>query len=187
MGMALVAVAIGLADGAIQYVPVMEYVAWSPRSGGLADYATAVSYGWPAKELFDAYLPEFTGMIEAYWGANAIHLHSDYVGAIVLLLAGAGLGGLRKDPRRGFIIFWAVTLVIALLWALGGDTPFYRIPYAIVPGTKYFRAPATVFFVGTMGLSVLAATGMERVLRRELSAKYVFAWLGFSVLVGGLQ
>ena len=183
MAFALCAVAVGLAAGAIQYVPVLEYVAWSPRSGGLADYATAVSYGWPMKELFDAYLPQFTGMIEGYWGANAIHLHSDYAGAIVLLLAGAAFGGLKQDPRRGFILFWAVTLVIALLWALGGDTPFYRIPYAIVPGTKYFRAPATVFFVGSLGLCVLAATGAERVLRRELSLRYTLGWLGFAAMV----
>lgn len=183
MGLALGSVAIGLAMGAIQYLPVREYVAWSPRAGGLADYATATSYAWPAKELFDAYLPQFTGMIEAYWGVNAIHLHSDYVGAIVLLLAGAAFGGLGRDPRKGFISFWAVTLVIALLWALGGDTPFYKIPYAIVPGTKYFRAPATIFFVGTMALSVLSATGAEKVLTRELSLKYAFGWLAFAAMI----
>ncbi len=186
MGFALGAVAIGLAMGAIQYLPVSEYVAWSPRAGGLADYAVATSYAWPTKELFDAYLPQFTGMIDAYWGENAIHLHSDYVGAIVLVLAGAAFLQLRHNPRRGFIIFWAVTLVIALLWALGGHTPFYRIPYALVPGTKYFRAPATVFFVGTMALAVLSATGMERVLMREVNAKYALAWLGFAVLVAAL-
>jgi hypothetical protein len=183
LGLALIAVGIGLAIGAIQYVPVMEYVKWSPRAGGLADYATAVSYGWPAKELFDAYLPQFTGMIEAYWGANAIHLHSDYVGAFVLMLAGAAFLGTGSTPRKGFVIFWTVTLAIALLWALGGDTPFYRIPYAIIPGTKYFRAPATVFFVGTMGLSVLAATGAERLLTRELGARYLLGWIAFAAAI----
>ncbi|MEO8193936.1 MAG: YfhO family protein [Gemmatimonadales bacterium] len=183
MGFALGAVAIGLAIGAVQYLPVREYVAWSPRAGGLADYATATSYAWPTKELFDAYLPQFTGMIDAYWGENAIHLHSDYVGAVVLLLAGAAFSRLRSDPRRGFILFWTVTLVIALLWALGGHTPFYRIPYAIIPGTKYFRAPATVFFVGTMALSVLAATGAERVLTRDAGLKYGIGWLVFATAV----
>ncbi|MEO8578331.1 MAG: YfhO family protein, partial [Gemmatimonadales bacterium] len=186
MGFALGAVAIGLSIGAIQYLPVREYVSWSPRAGGLADYATAVSYAWPSRELFDAYLPQFSGMIDAYWGENAIHLHSDYVGVVVLVLAGAAFLGLRRDPRKGFILFWTGTLLIALLWALGGHTPFYRIPYEIIPGTKYFRAPATVFFVGTMALAVLSATGLERALTRELSLKYAFTWLAFAVIVAAL-
>ncbi|MEO5903268.1 MAG: hypothetical protein ABIQ55_04585 [Gemmatimonadaceae bacterium] len=185
-GMALGAVVIGLLIGAIQYLPVREYVSWSPRSGGLANYATAISYGWPIREVFDAYLPQFTGMIDGYWGENAIHLHSDYVGVIAFLLAGAAFSRLGRHPRKGFLIFWAVTVFIAFLWALGGDTPFYRIPYAIIPGTKYFRAPATVFFVGMMGISVLAAAGVERVLTRAVSFKYMFAWFGFALLVAGL-
>ncbi|HEX6575833.1 MAG TPA: YfhO family protein [Gemmatimonadaceae bacterium] len=186
MGLALAAVMIGGAIGAIQYLPVREYVKWSPRAGGLADYATAVSYAWPTSELFDAYLPQFTGMIEAYWGENAIHLHSDYLGVVVLILAGAGLVGLRKDPRKGFLWFWIVTTVIALLWALGGHTPFYRIPYAIIPGTKYFRAPATVFFVGMMGISVLAAAGIEKILTRRVKMLYPGAWLVFGAIVAAL-
>ncbi|MEO5589906.1 MAG: YfhO family protein, partial [Gemmatimonadaceae bacterium] len=64
-----------------------------------------------------------------------------------------------------------------------GHTPFYRIPYAIVPGTKYFRAPATVFFVGTMALAVLAAAGVERLLMRQMTVRYPFAWLGFALVV----
>ena len=186
MGMALISVAIGGAIGAIQYLPVREYVKWSPRAGGLGDYATATSYAWPTSELFDAYLPQFTGMIDAYWGENAIHLHSDYLGVVALLLAGASLVGLRKDPRKGFLWFWIVTTIVALFWALGGHTPFYRIPYAIIPGTKYFRAPATVFFVGMMGLSVLAASGLEKVLTREVKMRYPIAWLVFAAIVAGL-
>lgn len=183
MGLALVCVAIGLSIGAVQYLPVREYVAWSPRAGGLADYSIATSYAWPTRELFDAYLPQFTGMIEAYWGENAIHLHSDYMGAVLLLLAGAAFVGLRSDSRKGFLWFWIVTLVVALLWALGGHTPFYRIPYAIIPGTKYFRAPATVFFVGTMALAVLSAAGVERVLTRKVGLKYAFGWFAFAALI----
>jgi hypothetical protein len=183
MAFALGAVAIGLAIGAIQYLPVREYVAWSPRAGGLADYATATSYAWPTKELFDVYLPQFSGMIDAYWGENAIHLHSDYVGAIVLMLSGAAFIGIRRDSRKGFLYFWIGTFVVALLWALGGHTPFYHIPYAIIPGTKYFRAPATVFFVGTMALAVLSATGVERVLTRRAGKRYTIAWIVFGAIV----
>src|SRR6266542_448642 len=63
IGLALGAVAIGGLVGAIQYLPVREYVAWSPRAGGLADYARATSYAWPPSELFNSYLPQFTGIL----------------------------------------------------------------------------------------------------------------------------
>src|ERR1700682_6064737 len=38
---ALGAVVVGLAIGAVQYLPVREYVSWSPRAGGFAAYSTA--------------------------------------------------------------------------------------------------------------------------------------------------
>jgi len=177
LGAALGAVIVGLAIGAVQYLPVREYVSWSPRAGGLADYTSATSYAWPPEELLNAYLPQFSGMLNNYWGRNGIHLHSDYVGAIVLVLAGAGFIGLRSDPRRKQIIFWSVALLVSLLWSLGSATPFYHIPYAIVPGTKYFRAPATIFFIGTLAIALLACAGAERFLERRVTQKYLIGWL----------
>jgi hypothetical protein len=116
-------------------------------------------------------------MLNNYWGRNVIHLHSDYVGAIVLVLAGAAFIGLRNDPRRKQIIFWSIALLVSLLWSLGSATPFYRIPYAIIPGTKYFRAPATIFFVGTLAIALLACAGAERFLETRVSRKYLIGWL----------
>jgi hypothetical protein len=181
LGAALLSVIVGLAIGAVQYLSVREYVAWSPRAGGFGDYGTATSYAWPPDELLNAYLPQFSGMLNNYSGPNGIHLHSDYVGVVVLILAGAAFIGLRGDPRRKHIIFWSVTLLVTLLWSLGGATPFYRIPYALVPGTKYFRAPATIFFVGTLAIALLVATGTERFLQLRVSRKYLFGWA-----IGGL-
>jgi len=116
LGAALIAVVVGLAIGAVQYLPVREYVQWSPRAGGFGDYSTATSYAWPPDELLNAYLPQFSGMLNNYSGPNGIHLHSDYVGVVVLILAGAAFIGLRGDPRRKHIIFWSVTLLVTLLW-----------------------------------------------------------------------
>jgi hypothetical protein len=177
LGAALISVIVGLATGAVQFLPVREYVSWSPRAGGLPGYGTATSYAWPPEELFNAYLPQFSGMLENYWGRNTIHLHSDYAGAIVLVLAGAAFIGLRANPRRKEILFWSVTLFVTLLWSLGSATPFYHIPYALVPGTKFFRAPATIFFVGTLAIAVLACAGAERFLERRVSRKYLLGWL----------
>jgi hypothetical protein len=183
---ALIAVAIGMAMGAIQYLPVQEYVAWSPRAAGVAGYGAATSYAWPPKELLDVYLPQFSGMLEWYWGENAVRYHSDYIGVVVLMLAGAGFIGVRADPRRRQIAFWTVMLVVALLWSLGGHTPFYRIPYAVIPGTKFFRAPASFFFVGSFALAALSATGVERAIERRVSPSYGFAWLAFGLIIVGL-
>src|SRR6267143_4365651 len=115
-------------------------------------------------------------MLNNYWGRNSIHLHSDYVGAVVLILAGAAFIGLRTDSRQKQIIFWSAALLVSLLWSLGSATPFYHIPYAIVPGTKYFRAPATIFFVGTLAIALLACAGTERFLQRRVSRKYLLGW-----------
>lgn len=193
LGAALAAVIVGLVIGAVQYLPVREYVKWSPRAGGLADYATATSYAWNPEELMNVYLPQFSGMLENYWGRNGIHLHSDYVGVVVLFLAGAAFIGLRSDSRRKHIIFWSITLLVTVLWSMGSSTPFYRIPYAIVPGTKYFRAPATIFFVGSLAIALLACVGTERFLERRISRRYLFGWLVAAAViallasVGGLS
>jgi len=183
IGYALGAVILGGLVGAIQYLPVREYVAWSPRAGGLADYARATSYAWPPSEIFNAYLPQFTGILDYYWGESGIHFHSDYVGVTVLIIAFAAFAGLTANPRRREVWFWTGTLIIATLWALGGHTPFYHIPYAIIPGTKFFRAPNSVFFVGSFAIAFLSATGIERVLDREVGKKYLYGWLGFAAVV----
>ncbi|MDB4881688.1 MAG: putative rane protein, partial [Gemmatimonadetes bacterium] len=175
--LALGAVLVGMAIGAIQYVPVREYVAWSPRAAGM-DYASATSYSFPPIELVNMYLPQFTGILDRYWGPNLIHLHSEYLGASVLVLAVAALGGAK---HRRFRRFWIGAAIVSLLWALGGNTPVFRVIYALVPGTKFFRAPSTIIYVFALAASVLAALGTKRLLRREWSSRYVLGWV-----VGGL-
>lgn len=180
---ALVAVAVGLAIGAVQYLPVRDYVGWSPRASGIGTYERATSYAKNPQEIFNAYLPEFTGILNHYWGPNGIHFQGDYSGAVVLLLAALGLGGMRSDRRSRDLWFWAITVVVALLWALGGATPFYKIPFYLVPGTKYFRAPDSVFFVGTLGIAVFAARGVERALRGLVTRRFVTAWVVFAAAI----
>src|SRR5450759_1093770 len=140
LGLALGAVVLGLAISAIQYLPLSEYTPWSPRAGG-RDYAFATRYSWPLEELLNTYLPQFSGILNNYWGRNGIHLHSEYLGAAVLMLMplAFGVGG---TAHRAFRRFWLGVGIVSLLWALGGSTPFFQLVYAIVPGTKFFRAPS---------------------------------------------
>jgi hypothetical protein len=178
LGFAFVAVLLGALMGAVQYLPVMEYVPFSPRAGG-RDYSYGTSYSLPIEEMINFYLPEFSGILGRYWGRNGIHLHSEYLGVATLFLAGAGL----TSRRRGFRWFWIGTFIVSLLWALGGNTPFYHLVYALVPGTKFFRAPSTMLFIIGFSTSVLAALGMERLIARQISLRYAAGWLIAGLLV----
>ena len=184
LGLALGAVALGAVIGAIQYMPVREYVNWSPRAGG-KDYAHAVSYSLPAEELLNAVVPQFSGILDSYWGINLIHHHSEYPGVVVLVLAGAGLFAGGAVSRR-FRWFWIGTFIVSLLWALGGSTPFYRIIYEVVPGTKFFRAPSTMMFVTMFSVAVLAAMGAERVISaaHTIPKRFLWGWAGAIVAIG---
>jgi hypothetical protein len=105
----------------------------------------------------------------------------------VLLLAGASFipkGEWRA--RAGFRWFWIGALVVAALWTLGGSTPFYHLVYAVVPGTKYFRAPSTFMYVMAFSVAVLAALGTERVLERRVGSRYLVGWIVAGVVVAAL-
>ncbi len=173
LALALGAVVLGGIIGAVQYLPVMEYVPFSPRAGGKG-WEHAVSYSMPIEELIDTYLPQFSGILDKYWGRNGIHYHSEYLGASVLLLASAAFGG--GDERKRFRRFWLGTLIVSVLWALGGYTPFYHLVYALVPGSKYFRAPSTMLMVVTMATAVLAALGTERILAGARTRRFFVGW-----------
>jgi hypothetical protein len=184
LGFAAGAVALGFLGSAIQYWPVMEYTGWSPRAGG-KDWEHAISYSMPPEELVNTYLPQFTGILDRYWGRNGIHFHSEYIGASVLALVGLAYGA-GKGVRRRHVWFWTGVLVVATLWALGGYTPFYSIIYAVVPGTKYFRAPSTMLYVVSFAAAALAAFGVDRALAGSLRPRYVLGWIGASALVAVL-
>jgi hypothetical protein len=181
LALALGAIAIGFAIGAAQFLPVAEYVDWSPRSGGKGfDYAT--SFSMPLEETINMWLPQFSGILDNYWGANGIHFHSEYLGVAVLLLAAAGLTGGARAGTRGHALFWLGTTIVTLLWAWGGNTPFYQIVYALVPGTKFFRAPSTILYVVSFSTAMLAAFGAERMLAGRLGSRFVIG----AVAAGGI-
>ena len=177
LGGSLAAVCVGTVMGAIQYTSVLQYVPWSPRAGGLSGWAHATSYSFPPEELINTYIPQFTGMFDHYWGQNGIHLHSEYLGAVGLMLALLGVVYAWRPDRRSFGRFWFITFIVALLWSLGGFTPFYHLVYALVPGTKYFRAPSTMIFVVGLCVAIFAAFGAERLERADVTRQYAVGWL----------
>jgi hypothetical protein len=185
-GLALAVMAVGLAIGAIQFAPVLEYVKFSPRAGGGhiagGGYAFASSYSFPPEELFGTYLPEFFGILGNYWGRNGIHYQSDYLGVVVLVLVGAAF----FSARRAQLWFWVSLGVFTLLWTLGQYTPFFHLIYVLVPGTKFFRAPAAVFFLTSFAVAALAGQGIDAVFERRVKPWYLIACAVGAVLIAVL-
>lgn len=185
LGAALGAVAVGMVMGAIQFWPVKTYEPFSPRAGGKG-WEHAVSYSLPPEEALNFVVPQFTGILDKYWGRNGIHFHSEYIGAAVLFLAGLALGAWTLRSHKRVVWFFVATFIVTLLWAMGGYTPFYSIVYALVPGTKYFRAPSTMLYVVSFCTAVLAAFGAERVVRLENRRRYALGWIVTALLIGVL-
>ena len=177
MGAAL----LGMGIGAVQFAPFFEYLPYASR-GVARGWEYATSYSQPPHELLNAYLPQFTGFLETYSGPNGIKLHSDYLGASVLMLAGAAFG---STHRRGFVWFWAIAGFFVLLIALGGYTPFYRLWY-LLPMMNVVRAPSMIYFLLSLTAAVLAAVGLERILAGEKGRNYFVAWVGFGVIMAVL-
>ena len=183
LALAAAAVVVGFAMGAIQYLPVREYVPWSPRALG-KPWELATSYSMPPEEMINFWVPQFSGVLDRYWGDNSIHYHSEYIGVAVILLAALAFAKGRVVLSRKVLWFFAGVTLVAVLWALGGYTPFYRLVYAIVPGTKFFRAPSTMLYVISFGAAVLAAIGAERAAYRDVSRRFLIISGGIVLAVG---
>jgi len=67
---ALGAVVLGAFMGAVQFLPVREYVPFSPRAGG-RDYDYGTSFSLPLEEMINFYLPDFSGILDKYWAGTA--------------------------------------------------------------------------------------------------------------------
>jgi hypothetical protein len=169
LGLAFGAVLLGLAISAIQVLPFLQYIPYSPRavggpSGGW-DYATLFSM--PPEELVTTVLPQFNGVLDHYWGRNVFKLHTEYLGAIVVVLAVLGLG----DRRRRTVQALVLIALLFLLVAFGGHTPFYYLWYEVMPMMKKVRAPGMAFFMVALPVSALAGFGADRLVRREVSLR----------------
>jgi hypothetical protein len=87
-------VLVGIGITALQVLPFLEYVKYSPRATGGPntgwDYVNL--YSMPPEEIFTVILPQFNGVLDNYWGRNPIKFHTEYLGIVPLLLAGFFLG-----------------------------------------------------------------------------------------------
>ncbi len=172
LGLAAAGAALGFLIASIHFLPFFEYIPFSPRAEGGRGYEYATSYSMPPEELLNIYLPQFSGILEAYWGRTFFKLHGEYIGAAVLVLAGLAFGNAQRRRLRWF---WIGAIIVTLLVAFGGYTPFYRLVYEL-PMMSVVRAPNMSFFVATLAFAGLTAIGVERLMAGDVSRRYLMGW-----------
>jgi hypothetical protein len=182
LGLALGSVLLGLGIAGIQILPFLAYIPYSPRGAGGPstgwEYATAFSM--PPIEIFTTVLPQFNGVLENYWGTNFFKSHTEYLGAIVVVLAALGVG---DRTRRRLVQALGVIAILFLLVSFGGHTPFYYVWYEVMPMMKKVRAPGMAFFLVALPVAAFAGFGTERLLRGEVTRRALVVPLA---LLGGL-
>jgi len=143
---------------AIQYLPVYFNLPFAAR-GQEKGFAFATSWALPPLEIFDLLVPNFSGILDSYWGENYFKLHSEYLGILPIL--GAGIA-LLFCFRKRYVRYFTFLGLIALLFSLGARTPLFRIFYYL-PGISKFRAPSQAFYLVAFSLVVLTGFGIEEV------------------------
>ncbi|MEO5817839.1 MAG: hypothetical protein ABIT20_21395 [Gemmatimonadaceae bacterium] len=189
---AAVAVVVGVGIAALQLVPFLEYIKYSPRADGGPNtgWAFATSYAFPPREIFSALLPEFNGVLGNYWGQNPIKFHTEYIGVLPLALATLAWG---DKTRRRLASALAVGAVLFLLLSFGGYSPLYRLAFDVLPYLNKIRAMGMVFYLVAFPVCLLAGIGLDRVLSASASPRTVvivaagFALFGLLGAAGALQ
>ncbi len=174
--------ALALLLGAAQLLPSLAVLDEGARSGGyLFDYATQRSL-WP---------PELAGLIVPFlfgartqpaslWASLAFPdglswYETVYVGPIALALAVAGAAKGKGPARRAGLL-----LLIFIIPALGKSTPLASLLHVFLE-KSYFRFPAKIFMPAALGLSLLAASGLDKLPKKGLAIG--LAALGVALLI----
>jgi hypothetical protein len=167
---------VGAGVGGVQLLPAIDYVTEHSRrvqttraASGETGVDWSSSWSIHPEEALSLVVPEFAGnnaggaawAENTYWGRNPFKDNHEYAGLIVLLLAAVSFaGGARTGLRRFFLGLGT----LALLFALGANTPVWRIFYEVVPGIRLFRAPSQALFLFGFAAVTLAALGTDRLL-----------------------
>lgn len=160
---------------AVLVVPLVRLSFEMGRTLGLP-YERAAAGGWSPADLSTFYFPYFGTS-----GAATYRELSHRVAYVGLLLAWAAPFAWFDRPRRREVVFLAVMTLTAVAFALGSHLPVYRLHYLLFPG---LRIPGRMLFLVTLGMSVIGAIGLERLISlvRARNIRSLLSGAAWSVL-----
>lgn len=165
------ALILGAALAAIQLAPTAELQRQSQRSEG-ADEAFALNYSYETPLLITLFNPNFFGNPgDGSYQLNGVYFEmTAYAGMFPLIVALATIlqyvrnwSKIRRapaDPLRRWIPFFALVILVTLLFAFGRNSPIYLFLFRYVPTFNLFQAPVRWLLLMVFGISTLAGIGL---------------------------
>ncbi len=167
-------VGLGLGLCGVLLVPMLELTGQSLRAE--MDFLDFSAWSLPTRQLPQVLFPYLYGgfwdpltgeRTPVFGGGGGPVEATGYAGLTALALAGCGAVLLR---RQGVARFWVGVAAVALLFALGKETPLVWLSYH-VPVLNKFRVPSRHFMEFGFAVAVLAALGVAALARSESAAR----------------
>jgi Bacterial membrane protein YfhO len=136
-------------------------------------YDAFTSDNFPPWHLFTFFIPDLFGGVDRHvpiYAPNTTVYVAEvygYIGLLPLTMAMAGVAAPRTATRE--VRFWLAVAAAGLLFSFGGTTLIYRLLFH-VPVYNLFRVPARNLFEVNFALSVMAAIGLDFLLRQNMAA-----------------
>jgi len=183
----LLAVGLGFALYAYQFLPTNEYAQYSIRGGGAEgagvssglDYEYATNWSFHPLEVMNFVIPSFMGIVarpeswqqqNAYWGWMPFTNSYVYLGIVPLFL---GITALIYRRNR-FTWFLAILAVIFLFISFGKHfSVLFDLMFKFFPYFNKFRVPVMILHLMPMVLGLLAAYGFSFFAELPAQAKEV--------------
>ena len=174
-----VVLGIGCLLGCLPLFSVAESLPYFTRER--ITYGMFTSDNFPPWQLFTFLIPNLFGGVDRHipdYAPDTTVFVAEvyaYIGILPLTLALAGISVRRTACRE--LKFWIPVAVIALLISFGGTTPLYPLLFH-VPVNNLFRVPARHLFEVDLALSVIAAAGLDVLVRSRAATADVIALMG---------
>lgn len=157
---------------------------WSQPPEESIDFIAPGYTGWRSGEPTGPYwgrMGRSAGWEQSRQGFMNFRLENTYLGIIPVLLALFALFAARSSAHRAVIFFWGGAALVALLLAFGKYTPLYALFWQL-PVINNIRNPNKFIQIFQIAVAILAAFGLDAVLRDKAAAKKFF-WGAVGVFV----
>ena len=183
LALAAAGVALGAAMAAAAWWPALLYGGLSVRGGQGLPPGEVQSFGFALRDYLTLAWPWGVGFGgSTYWGGVRATDYPNYLGAVALLMLPAAWAA-RRDAGRGAATVLAVAGLLGMVLALGTRLPLYEVASRFAPLVSSQRVAVVGLIVTQLAAALLSARGLERLLERAPTPRWVLPGAGAALLL----